>query len=135
MGRVIPLGQPIRFLIAGGLNTLFGLAFYPLLLWLVPWFRVHYMIALGIAQAVCLCFAFTTYKLGVFRTQGNILREFAAFASFYLFNYAVNWAALPLLVEVGGISPILAQLGFTILLVIGSWFWHNRVTFRGSSQP
>lgn len=129
-GRVIPLNRPLRFLIAGGLNTAFGLAFYPLLLWSVPYFRTHYMIALGIAQAVCLCFAFTTYKLGVFRTRGNILREFAAFSGFYLFNYAANWAALPLLVEVGGMSPIVAQLGFTLVLVVGSWFWHNRVTFR-----
>ncbi|WP_447763250.1 GtrA family protein [Sphingopyxis panaciterrae] len=130
MGRIIPLNRPLRFLVAGGLNTAFGLAFYPLLLWSVPYFRTRYMIALGIAQAVCLCFAFATYKLGVFRTRGNILREFAAFSGFYLFNYAANWAALPLLVEFGGMSPIAAQLGFTLLLVVGSWFWHNRVTFR-----
>jgi len=130
MGRIIPLNRPLRFLVAGGLNTAFGLAFYPLLLWSVPWFRMHYMIALGIAQAVCLCFAFTTYKLGVFRARGNILREFAAFSGFYLFNYAANWAALPLLVEVADMSPIIAQLGFTVVLVVGSWFWHNLVTFR-----
>jgi putative flippase GtrA len=134
-GRVVPLGRPLRFLVAGGLNTLFGLAFYPALLWSLPYFQTHYMIGLGIAQAVCLCFAFTTYKLGVFRTRGNIFREFVAFASFYLFNYAANWAALPLLVEVGGISPIVAQLGFTVILVIGSWFWHNRVTFRERGAP
>jgi putative flippase GtrA len=125
-----PGGRPLRFLVAGGINTLFGLAFYPLLLWSVPALRIHYMVALLIAQAVCVCFAFATYKLGVFRTKGNLLREFGAFASFYLFNYIANWAALPLLVEVGHIPPIIAQLGFTIVLVIGSWFWHNRVTFR-----
>ena len=105
-----------------------------LLLWAVPLFNTHYLVALGIAQAVCLCFAFSTYKFGVFRTRGDILREFTTFSGYYLFNYAANWAALPLLVEVGRISPVIAQLGFTAVLIVGSWFWHNRVTFRAGRR-
>jgi putative flippase GtrA len=128
--RFLRLGKPLRFLMVGGVNTAFGLAFYPLLLWSVPLLATHYMVALGIAQAVCLCFAFTTYKLAVFRTRGNLFSEFATFASFYLANYAANWVALPLLVELGRVPPIIAQTGFTIVLIVGSWFWHNRVTFR-----
>ena len=122
--------RPLRFAAAGIANTVFGLGIYPLLLWAVPLFRTHYLLALGVAQAVSLCFAFTTYKLGVFRTRGNVAREFGAFSSFYLFNYAANWSALPLLVELGGVPPIIAQLGFTAVLILGSWFWHSRVTFR-----
>ncbi|AQR75354.1 GtrA family protein [Sphingomonas sp. LM7] len=124
--------RPVRFLLAGAANTAFGLAIYPLLLWSVPAFHTHYLIALGLAQAISLCFAFATYKLGVFRTRGNVAREFGTFSSFYLFNYAANWAALPLLVELGGVPPIVAQLGFTALLILGSWFWHSRVTFRSA---
>lgn len=127
-------GRPLRFAAAGAANTAFGLAIYPLLLWSVPLFHTHYLLALGIAQAVSLCFAFTTYKLGVFRTRGNIAREFGAFSSFYLFNYAANWAALPLLVEVAAIPPVLAQLGFTAVLMVGSYFWHSRVSFAGRSR-
>lgn len=122
--------RPLRFMLAGAANTAFGLAIYPLLLWSVPAFHTHYLIALGVAQAISLCFAFGTYKLGVFRTRGNIAREFGAFSSFYLFNYAANWAALPVLVELGGVPPVIAQLGFTAALILGSWFWHSRVTFR-----
>lgn len=122
--------RPLRFLIAGAANTAFGLAFYPLLLWQVPLLHRHYLVALGISQAVCLCFAFATYKLGVFRTRGGMAREFGLFSGFYLFNYAANWAALPLLVEVAAIPPIIAQTGFTCLLIAGSWIWHSRVTFR-----
>ena len=124
--------RSLRFLVAGGINTVFGLAFYPLLLWSVPLLRTHYLAALAISQAVCLCFAFMTYKLGVFRTRGNVAREFGTFSSFYLFNYAANWAALPLLVELGRVPPVIAQIGFTIVLVVGSFFWHSRVTFRSS---
>ena len=124
--------RPLRFMLAGAANTAFGLAIYPLLLWSVPAFHTHYLIALGVAQAISLCFAFATYKIGVFRTRGNVAREFGTFSSFYLFNYAANWAALPLLVELGGVPPILAQLGFTALLILGSWFWHSRITFRSA---
>jgi putative flippase GtrA len=124
--------RPLRFMLAGAANTAFGLAIYPLLLWSVPVLHTHYLIALGIAQAISLCFAFATYKIGVFRTRGNIAREFGTFSSFYLFNYAANWAVLPLLVELGGIPPIVAQLGFTAVLILGSWFWHSRVTFRSA---
>jgi putative flippase GtrA len=124
--------RPLRYLLAGAANTAFGLAIYPLLLWSVPTFHTHYLIALGVAQAISLCFAFMTYKIGVFRTRGNLAREFGTFSGFYLFNYAANWAALPLFVEIGGIPPIVAQLGFTALLILGSWFWHSRVTFRSA---
>ena len=136
MGRVVTAGvagraqRPLRFLVAGAANTMFGLGIYPLLLWSSDALHHHYLLALGIAQAVSLCFAFATYKLGVFRSRGNLAREFGAFSGFYLFNYAANWAALPLLVEIAGLPPAIAQLGFTALLIICSWFWHNHVTFR-----
>jgi putative flippase GtrA len=123
-------GRPLRYLVAAGLNTVFGLAIYPLLIWSTDWLAHHYMVALLIAQAVSLVFAFTTYRLGVFRTRGDIPRQFGIFSSFYLFNYAANWAALPVLVEVAGIHPIIAQLGFAVILMVGSYFWHSRVTFR-----
>lgn len=126
--------RPLRFIAAGGVNTAFGLAFYPLLLWSWPLLRVHYMAALLVAQATCLCFAYGTYKLGVFRTRGNVAREFGAFSSFYLFNYAANWAVLPLLVERGGMSPIVAQTGFTVTLIAGGYLWHSRVTFRSAGE-
>ena len=122
--------RPVRFLVAGAANTAFGLAIYPLLLWNVPAFAGHYLAALGVAQALSLCFAFATYKLGVFRTRGNLAREFGAFSSFYLFNYAANWAALPLLVELAGVPPVIAQLGFSAVLIATSWLWNSRVTFR-----
>ena len=124
------MGKPLRFLIAGAINTAFGLSFYPLLLLSAPLFQRHYLAALGVAQVVCLCFAYATYKLGVFRTRGGIAREFGAFSSFYLISYAANWAVLPLFVELARISPIVVQTGFTVATVASSWFWHTRITFR-----
>lgn len=127
-------GQPLRFLIVGGINTVVGLAAYPLLLSFVPWFRVHYFLGLLLVQVLCLIFAFLTHKYGTFRARGNVLHEFWKFSTFYLANYAANWLALPALVEWGGIDPILAQTGFAIIVVIGSYFWHSRVSFK-TTEP
>lgn len=122
--------RSLRFIAAGAINTAFGISIYPLLLWTVPLFHAHYLLALLAAQALSLCFAFATYKLGVFRTQGGVLREFGAFAGFYVTNYVLNWIILPLLVEGARCPPVLAQLAFTALVIIGSWYWHHHVTFR-----
>ncbi len=125
---------PARFLAAGAINTAIGLSMYPLLLLSFPVLQRHYLLALAIAQALCLCVAFSTYKFGVFRTRGNVASEFGSFSAFYLVNYAANWMALPFFVEVMRVPPIFAQLGFTIALIVGSWFWHTRVTFRQRSH-
>ena len=128
--RLATHNRPLRFLVAGALNTGFGLAIYPLLLWSSHWLRDHYMVALLIAQATSVLFAFSAYRFGVFRTKGDVARQFGLFSSFYLINYAINWVALPLLVEIGGISPVIAQLGFALVVMVGSYYWHSRVTFR-----
>jgi len=125
-------GKQIRFVVAGGVNTLFGLATYPLLLWASSTLHTHYMLGLVIAQALSLCFAFTIYKFTVFRTRHGSMGEFSRFLPFYLVNYAVNWLALPLIVGVARIDPIIAQVAFSIILVFGSYFWHSRITFRTS---
>lgn len=122
--------RPLRYLIAAGLNTAFGLAIYPVLLWSFPPLQQHYLVALLIAQAISLCFAYANYKIGVFQTRGQYAREITAFASFYIVNYAANWAALPFLVEVVKLPPIIAQLLFSFIIMVGSYFWHSRVTFK-----
>ncbi len=123
--------RPLRFAMAGAVNTAFGIALYPALMWTVPGLARHYLAALLVAQTIGLCFGFATHKLGVFRTgTRESWREFGAFAAFYLVNYAANWAVLPILVEAAHVPPVMAQTVFTPVLIAGSWFWHTHVTFR-----
>jgi len=134
-GRLTAGGQPLRFVIAGVINTMFGLAIYPALLLSFDVLHRNFMLGLGIAQALSLCFAFAVYKFTVFRTRAGTVGEFGRFLPFYLFNYAVNWVALPLLVKVAHIDPIIAQCGFSLALMASSYFWHSRITFRGKPKP
>jgi putative flippase GtrA len=120
----------LRFLIAGGLNTVFGLAIFPILLLALAPFGWNYLEVLVVCQVVSVCFAYATNKLLVFRTQGSYLAEFGKFASFYVLNFAVNLAVLPVLVEIGHIPPMIAQTAFVIIVVCTSYLWHSRFTFR-----
>jgi putative flippase GtrA len=127
--------QRMRFLLVGGVNTLFALVFYPALLWAVPLFQKHYLVALGIAQACNILFSFSTQKLLVFRASGGpLLREFATFLSFNLGVIVINWIALPVMVERAGADPAVSQIIFTVFATIGSYLWHSKLTFRAGPR-
>jgi putative flippase GtrA len=123
----------LRFVAVGGFNTGVGLATYPVLyLATRPW-GLHYLLVLLLSHAFCQAVAFLTSKHFVFRTRGNYLPEFGHFVTFHLAHLGVNLVVLPLLVELLGLNPVWAQPGFTVLVVVTSYFWHSRVTF--SSTP
>jgi putative flippase GtrA len=120
----------LRFVVAGGLNTLFGLAAFPILMWLFSSSALHYLVILTLAQVLSILFAFLTNKFLVFRTRGNLGPELVKFCTFHAGYFLANLAALPLLVEVCGIPPIWAQLLFAGCVIVTSYFWHSRITFH-----
>jgi len=126
----------LRFLITGGLNTLFGLAIFPILmLALAPW-HLHYLVVLVLSNILGINFSYLTNKFLVFRTRGNYRQEYLKFISFYLIYFVLNLIALPVLIYLTGLSPIWAQTLFVITIIIGSYFWHSRITFlRPRSRP
>ncbi len=126
--------KKLRFLAVGGFNVVFGIVLYLLLIWSLPDSPRRYLIALLISQFICVTVAFLVHKLVVFRSRStNIFSEFWKFASFYLGIYVVNWAVLPMLVELAHITPIFAQIGFIIVTIILSYGWHNNISFRGQA--
>jgi putative flippase GtrA len=128
--RLIRLHETkVRFLLAGALNTVFGLAAYPTLFFLLAPLRLHYMVVLGITQITCVAFSYLTNKFLVFRTVGNYLRESGKFVLFHLSYFLVNLVALPLLVEIFGMSPVWGQTLFAVAVIITSYFWHSKITF------
>lgn len=119
----------VRFVMVGVLNTIFGLAVFPTLYFLMAPLRLHYLGVLSISQIICVTFSFVTTKYLVFRTSGNHVNEYAKFASFHFIYFLVNLAVLPLMVEGLFMSPIWAQLLFSITVIVSSYFWHSRVSF------
>ena len=124
--------QRVAFLIVGGMNTAIGAVWFVLFLWLLPQGTVGYLSALlGAHIAAVLC-AFVLYRRFVFRVSGHVLRDLARFELVNLSTLSVNFAALPLLVEVFGWPVLLSQLVITGATVVYTWFAHRGFSFRRS---
>lgn len=122
-------GQKLRFVLAGGLNTLVGLAAFPALYFLLQPQTLGYMVILTISQALCIGFSYLTNKFLVFRTSGDYVGESLRFAAFHLGYFILNLVVLRFCVESFGFSPVPSQLSFAVLVIITSYIWHSRITF------
>jgi len=123
----------VRFLIVGGINTLWGIAAYPVLYLILNPLGVNYLVTLVLAYAVSIAFSFTTQKYLVFRTKGKHLRELSKFLGLQCFILVLNLIALPALVIATGWNPVIIQVMLSIASAVISYFFHNHVTFR--AQP
>jgi len=122
--------QKIRYLIIGGWNTLFGYGvFAGLYFWLSG--SIHYLVILSLSYIISITNTYIGYKLFVFRTKGNILREYFRFYLVYGVSFLVNLTSLPFLLEILHLNMYVAQALITIITVIGSYVLHKNFSFKG----
>ena len=124
--------KKVRFLIAGGVNTIVGLSTYPIVYILLNPFGIGYIKALFLASIISVNFSFFTSKYYVFKTKGNIKKEYTKYFLFYGFYLLLNLICLPFLVEIVKIPPVTAQTLFSVFIIITSYFWHKFITFKRS---
>ncbi len=117
----------IRFVISGAVNTAMGLGIFPVLYLMLGPTQVHYVFILLLANFICIGCAFLLNKFFVFRTAGNYRRELGRFI---LFHITTSLLAVPALVEIAGISPIVAQPFYAVAIMTLSYFWHYYITFK-----
>jgi putative flippase GtrA len=128
-GAVIWDSERFRFLAVGAYNTLFGyVAFVLLYTWLHE--RMHYLVIAVIAHVIAVINAFFAHRILVFRARGNLLPDFVRFNVTTLGSTAIGLAGLALLVDLGGIHPLLAQGMVMAVTVIITYVAHKRFTFR-----
>jgi putative flippase GtrA len=130
--------QVLRYLVVGGANTFIGYCAFALLNYLltdlVPY---AYMFANVGASVFAITAAFFGYKLFVFKTKGNYLREYLRTYVVYGTSTVLGLALLPMLVALvalvvqnKALVPYVAQ-AFTIpLVVLTSFFGHKKFSFR-----
>ena len=121
--------QEVRYLIAGGWNTVFGYGVYVGLLYLSQP-HVHYMVVAVVANVFSITMAYATHKLFVFRTKGNVLREYLRFYAVYGVTAVLGLAALPVCVEIVGMSPYVAPLLILGATVVISYLGHKHFSFK-----
>ncbi|MGD9971110.1 MAG: GtrA family protein [Sulfuricurvum sp.] len=121
--------QKVRYLLIGGWNTLFGYGvFAGLYFWLKD--STHYIAILSLSYILSITNAYIGYKLFVFKTRGNILREYFRFYMVYGASFLFNLVSLPVLIETLNFNMYIAQALITLLTIIGSYVLHKKFSFK-----
>ena len=119
----------VAFLIVGVINTVVGFTWFAIFeltigrLW-------GYMATLLFAHVASVLCAFILYRRFVFRVRGHVWLDLARFESIYLVSLGINAVLLPLLVELAGLVPIVAQALIVFVTTLVSYIGHSRFSFR-----
>lgn len=126
--------QRVAFLVVGVANTVIGFGWFALAeLTIGRW--LGYLVSLGVAHILSVLGAFILYRRFVFRVRGHVLRDLARFELVYLVAISVNFVALPLLVELGSLQPLVAQALIVFVTTLISFFGHRNFSFRRGAHP
>lgn len=107
-----------------------GLFAYPMLYYAVSGLKIGYIEVLVISQIFCTTFSYATNKFLVFKTVGNYMAEYIKFISFHGVYFLMNIVGLWILVEKFNLSPAWTQFGLAGLIIITSYIWHSKITFK-----
>lgn len=123
------IGRIGRFLITGVWNTVFGILAYTVL---YEWLKdsVNYLVLLIPANILAITNAYICHKLFVFKTSGNILREYFRFYVVYGGTALLGFGLMFGLVSGFGLNPVLANCLCTGITVACSYFSHRNFSFR-----
>lgn len=131
--RALLCDEKVRFVIVGGINTALGYSLF-VVFELTMGNRIGYLGSLYLSYALASIVAFILHRRFTFRAMesGSVIVDFLRFQSVYVVSLLVNTAALPLLVEVFRISPLVSQAIITVLTTLISYFGHKWFSFRRS---
>ena len=121
--------KQIKYIIVGIWNTFFSYAAFVMLYYLLN-VSVHYMAILVLSQIVGLTNAYICYKVFVFKTKGNIVREYLRFYVVYGTTFVVNLALIALFVEILTLNPVVSQGVIAFIVVIMAYIGHDRFSFN-----
>ena len=124
--------EKINYLLVGAWNTAVGYGAFVALYHLLG-HQVHYLLILVLSNVISITNAYIGYKIFVFKTEGNYLREYTRFYVVYGSAFLLNFALLPLCVEIFRLSPVIAQAGLMFINVVFSYFGHKNFSFKGQA--
>lgn len=122
-------GRITRFLVTGVWNTAFGVIVYIVLYeGLKQW--VNYLVLLIPGNILAITNAYICYKLFVFKTRGNIIREYLRFYVVYGGAMLLGFVLMFVLVDGLGLNPVAAQILCVPISIIFSYCSHRNYSFR-----
>jgi putative flippase GtrA len=136
----IPPGQFARYLVVGGVNTLFGYSCFALLtMVMTPHLPYAYILAGVLSSLINITVSFLNYKWFIFKTKGNYLREWMRCIVIYSGGILLGAFLLPacvyLLRQVTSMhdsAPYVAAAVLMAINVIASFIGHKKFSFASS---
>ena len=126
--------QRVRFLLVGALNTVVAYGLFVVFThWVFGAAPLGYLLSLALSYAIAIVLAFVLYRRFVYRVSGNVLVDFLRFLSVYAVTISLNFAALPLLIELVHVPVLIAQALVVIVATLISFFGHRSFSFRRPS--
>jgi putative flippase GtrA len=123
----------VAFVGVGAVNTVLGTAFF-VGLELTLGRVAGYLVVLVVAHVLSVLCAFVLHRRLVFRVRGNVLLDLGRFELVYIGGLGANMVLLPLMVEVGGLPVIAAQLIVVAIMAPLSYLAHRHFSFRRSTS-
>ena len=143
MRRVLPSGEVIRFLLVGGVNTVFAFVLYSGCVNLFGHLSSGLSkplvadIAFAISTPIGITLAFLLYKHFVFRTKGNHLKEWLRCFLVYSVSFPMGLVILPMVTHffqraalTHEWAPYLAGLVNSFCIACYSYFGHKKFSFK-----
>lgn len=145
IARLAPHEEKLRFLVVGVWNTAFNLAMLWIFERLLPYgpgsalARVigvvgAKQVVLFVAWAVSVTQNLFTFKLLVFRTKGNWLKEFGRIFITYAGTFVVESVMIQVLSARFGLSLFIAKLPTVVVVMVLSYLGHKYFTFRTKEE-
>lgn len=120
----------VRYLLVAGCVSVLSWAMVALGLRL-GW---HYMVATVFSQVAPIPVAFPAYRGLVFRSTGPAWSDFVRFCSVWATGMVAPILGAPVMVEVIGLNPVLAQVVITVVVAVCSYLGHRFFSFRRRSR-
>ena len=125
--------RPVRYLVVGGWNTVFGVVLFTVL-YLVAGGNLGYAAVLAIAQVVAVLQAHATQRFIVWRSRGAYFHELGRFSVVYVFTYVANLALLALGVDYFGFPVLPTQWAIALLLIPPTYGVQRVWAFRAGGR-
>lgn len=121
--------MPLRFMIVGIWNFIFGYACFALLYWLLGGF-LHDAIILALAYILGITCAYISHRIFTYRSEGKILNEYFRFYLVYGVQITLNFVFFLLFVRIFHCNPYMTQAIISLVLVILSYWGHKHFSFQ-----
>lgn len=119
MSRLLA-SRPLRYLLVGAWNTVFGVALFTLL-YLEFGGALGYAAVLAVAQVVAVLQSHATQRLLVWRSRGHYTSELVRFSLVYAATYGLNVGLLAVAVEALHLPVLPSQWGLTAILLVPAY--------------